>query len=60
MCMEMLENFSDMFSVFIRIIRVNQDVIKIYNHRDVYYIGENVVYEILKSSEDINKSIQHN
>ena len=56
MDMESLEDFTDMFLVFIGVIRVNQDIIKIYNHRDVHHVREDVVHKALESSESIGKS----
>ena len=57
---ETLEDFSDMFAVFLQVIRVDQDVIKIYNHGDIHHVSKNVIYEVLESGGDIGKSKQHN
>ena len=53
---EMSENFLDMFAMFLQVIRVDQDVIKIYNHENIHHVSENVIYKVLESSRGISKS----
>ena len=60
MSTEMSEDFSDMFVVFLQVIGVDQDVIEIYNHRDIYHVSENVIHKALESGRGIGKSEQHN
>ena len=57
---EMSEDFSDMFVVFLQVIGVDQDVIKIYNHEDIYHVSKNVIHEALESGRGIGKSKWHN
>lgn len=60
MSMELLEDFLDMFSVFFQVIRVDQDIIEIYNHEDVNHVREGVIHKILESSQSISKSERYN
>ena len=57
---ETLEDFSNMLTVFLWIIRVDQDVIKIYNHGDIHYVSKNVIHEALESNRSISKFEWHN
>ncbi len=58
--MKSLKDFLNMSLVFIGVIRVDQNVIKIYNHKDVHNVREDVIHEALESGQNIDKSERHN
>ncbi len=49
-----------MLLVFIEVVEVDQDVIKIYNYEDVHHVREDIVHEALESSHSVRKSEKHN
>ena len=49
-----------MFLVVIGIVRVDENVVEVYDYGDVEEVGEDVVHEMLKSCQSVCKSERHN
>ena len=49
--MEPTENFTDVSVVLVDVIRINKDVIKIYDNTNVDHVCEDVVHEMLKGRQ---------
>jgi len=56
---EMLEYFFNMLVMFKHIIRVDEYIIQIDHDTDIQEIGENIIYESLKSCGSIGKTKRH-
>ena len=48
-----------MFLVLCRIVRVNEDVVKVYNYGNVKHVSENIVHEALERHGSIGESKRH-
>ena len=59
MLLELLDYFVDMFSMFLGVIREDQDVIEIDNDSNIEKIFEDVVHETLESGRCINQTKGH-
>ena len=56
---EMTENLADMFLVFRRFVRVDEDVVKVDGNIYVQKVTKNVVHESLESGWGIGQSERH-
>lgn len=45
--------------VFVKEIRVNQDVVEVYNNKDVVHVIEDVVYKILEDCRRVTHTEGH-
>src|SRR4030081_2938128 len=54
-----MEDFSDVFPVIFRVVRVNEDVIEVGDDRNVEHVAKYVVDETLKSGESIGEAEGH-
>jgi hypothetical protein len=57
---ELSEDFSDMLSVILDVVRVDKDVIEVYDNRNVSEIGENFVHEALECGGGVAETKGHN
>ena len=56
---ESLEYFTDMFSVKLNVIRVDEDVVEIDDNTNIKHVGEDVVHKPLECHGGIGKSKGH-
>ena len=54
------EDFSDMLPVLGGIIRIDEDVIKVDDNRNVNHVGKDVVHKMLESSWSVGETERHN
>src|SRR5882724_4885157 len=57
--MESVEYFPNMEFVLRNIVRIDEDVIKIYDDHDINHICKDVIHQSLKSSRCISKHFRH-
>lgn len=58
--LKLLENFTDIFAVLSRIVKIDQNVIEVNDNGNIDHIREDIVYETLKSCRSISKAKRHN
>jgi len=56
---EALEHFTDMVTMEIRIVGVDEDVIQVHEDTNIEEVAKNVVHELLKSGWRIGESERH-
>jgi len=56
---ESVENFPNMEFVLGNVVRIDEDVIQIYDDYDVNHTHENVIHKSLKSGRCISKPFRH-
>jgi hypothetical protein len=54
------KDFTDLLPVLRRVVRVNQNVVKVDNDTDIDHVRENVIHEALKTGGSISKSFRYN
>ena len=59
MLSEVLENFSDMASVFFFGVRVDEYVIKVYQNTNITQVTKDVIHEALESGRCVGESERH-
>ncbi len=47
------------FSVLCRVVRVDEDVVKVYDYRNVKHVSENIVHKVLECPGSIGESKRH-
>ena len=52
------EDFSDMLFVFLRVVRVDENVIKLHNNIDIEHISKDIIHKALEGSWSITR-IKH-
>ena len=57
--MESGKDLLDMDRVLLRIVGVYQDIVQVYNYRDVNHIGEDVVHEPLETRWGVGEPLRH-
>ena len=57
--MELGKDLPDMGRVLLRIVRVHQDVIQVYNYRGVNHISEDVIHEPLEPHRGLGGPLRH-
>jgi hypothetical protein len=57
--LELPEYFTDMFSVKLNVVGVDEDVVKIDNNTNIKHVSEDVVHESLEHYGGIGKSERH-
>ena len=57
--MESGKDLPDVGRVLLRIIRVYQDIIQVYDYRDVNHIGKDVIHEPLETRRGVGEPLGH-
>ena len=48
-----------MLSVFLRVVRVDENIVKVHNDVDIEHIRENVIDKALEGSQSVSESERH-
>src|SRR6202040_3224758 len=56
---EPMENFTDVSPVLVDVIRINKDVVEVYDNTNVDHVCEDVVHEMLKGCRGVGKAKWH-
>jgi hypothetical protein len=57
--LEATEDLMDLITMFVRVIRGDQNIVEVYAYADVSEVGENVIHELLEGSQCVTETKRH-